>query len=42
MADKKQQEQIDKLKQLKEKELPENVRKSIAEKEKHIKKPFNK
>lgn len=38
----KQQEQIDKLKQLKEKELPENVRKSIAEKEKHLVKPFNK
>jgi membrane protein involved in colicin uptake len=38
----KQQEQIDKLKQLKEKELPENVRKSIAEKEKHVKTPFNK
>lgn len=38
----KQQEQLDKLKQLKEKELPENVRKSIAEKEKHVQKPFNK
>lgn len=42
MTDKKQQEQIDKLKQLKEKELPENIRKSIAEKEKHVKTPFNK
>lgn len=42
MQDKKQQEQLNKLKQLKEKELPENVRKSIAEKEKHVQKPFNK
>lgn len=42
MPDKKQQETIDKLKQLKEKELPENVRKSVAEKQKHVQKPFNK
>ena len=42
MADKQQQEQIEKLNKLKEKELPANVQKSIAEKQKHIAKPFNK
>lgn len=42
MSKDKEQQELDKLKQLKEKELPENVRKSIAQKEKHLKKPFNK
>ncbi len=38
----KQQEQIDKLKQLKDKPLPENIKKSIDEKQKNLQKPFNK
>lgn len=42
MNDKKQQEQIEKLNKLKEKDLPENIKKSIAEKQKHITKPLNK
>lgn len=42
MSDKSKQEQIDKLKQLKDKELPENIKKSIDEKQKHVAKPFNK
>jgi len=42
MNDKTKQEQIDKLKQLKDKPLPENIKKSIDEKQKHIAKPFNK
>jgi hypothetical protein len=42
MNDQKQKEQIEKLEKLKEKPLPENVQKSIAEKQKHIQKPFNK
>lgn len=42
MSDKKQAEQIEKLNKLKEKNLPENIQKSIAEKQKHITKPFNK
>lgn len=42
MSDKKQQEQIDKLKQLSQKPLPENIQKSIAEKQKHVTKPLNK
>ena len=42
MSDQKQKEQIEKLEKLKEKNLPENVQKSIAEKQKHIQKPFNK
>jgi hypothetical protein len=36
MQDKKQQVSIDKLKQLDQKNLPENVKKSIAEKQKAL------
>lgn len=44
MSDKvKQEEQIDKLKKLAEKQnLPENVKQSIAEKQQQVKTPFNK
>jgi len=42
MSDQKQKEQIEKLEKLKEKNLPENVKKSIAEKQKHIQTPFTK
>lgn len=42
MDKQKQKEQEDKLKGLAKKDLPENVRKSISEKIKHINKPFNK
>lgn len=42
MDNKKQAEQIEKLNKLKEKSLPDNVRKSIDEKQKHLVKPFNK
>ena len=36
MSDKNQKEQIEKLEKLKEKNLPENVQKSIAEKQKAL------
>ncbi len=36
MSDKKQAEQIEKLNKLKEKDLPENIQKSIAEKQKAL------
>lgn len=42
MDTKNQKEQIEKLNKLKEKNLPDNVRKSIDEKQKHLVKPFNK
>jgi hypothetical protein len=42
MSDKNQKEQIEKLNKFKENSLPDNVRKSIDEKQKHLVKPFNK
>lgn len=42
MSDKNQKEQIEKLEKLKEKNLPDHIQKSIAEKQKHITKPLNK
>jgi hypothetical protein len=36
MSDKKQQDQIEKLEKLKEKNLPENIQKSIVEKQKAL------
>lgn len=43
MADNKNKnQQEEQLKKLKEKSLPENIRKSVDDKIKHLKKPFNK
>lgn len=42
MNNQKQKEQIEKLEKLKQKRLPDHIQKSIAEKQKHIQKPFNK
>ena len=36
------EDQVDKLKKLKDKELPEHIRKSVDEKIKHTQKPFSK
>lgn len=42
MTEKEKQEQVEKLNKLKEKNLPDNIQKSIADKEKKLQKPFNK
>lgn len=42
MQDKKPQNKVAELEKLKEKNLPDNVKKSIEDKQKHIAKPFNK
>lgn len=42
MSDKSTKDQEEQLKKLKEKSLPEHIKKSVDEKLKHIKKPFNK
>jgi hypothetical protein len=42
MNDQKQKEQIEKLNKLKEKPLPDHIKKSIDEKQKNITKPLNK